>query len=142
MMLVLGSICTVIPVLHQMIEPRAGISTARARKNQPRLPFGLSQFAMLRVTIARMPGRRAILYWSPATSTAVPAQKIELKASEMVETREATWRRRNMVRRNGTRNQSWMAVADPDDSAANPAVVAASWNEANLIRTVLGVRTT
>ena len=54
----------------------------------------------------------------------MPAQKIELSASAMVETREATWRRRNMARRIGTRNQSWMAVADPDDSAANTAVVA------------------
>src|SRR3569832_2036138 len=97
---------------------------------------------MPRVTIARMPGRRAIQYWSPATSTAVPAQKIELSASEMVETREATWRRRNMARRVGTRNQSWIAVAEPDDSAANTAVVAASSSEANIIRMMTGVRMT
>src|SRR6188768_1427050 len=89
-----------------------------------------------------MPGSSATQYWSPATSTAVPAQKIELKASAMVETRDATWRRRNMARRIGTRNQSWIAVAEPDDRMANTAVVAASSNEASIMRKRIGVSTT
>ena len=59
----------------------------------------------------------------------------------MVAAREATWRRRNMARRIGMRNQSWIAVAEPEERAANTAVVSASSSEAKIISTQIGVKT-
>ena len=56
--------------------------------------------------------------------------------------REATWRRRNMARRIGTRNQSWIAVAEPADSATNAAVIQASLDEAMPISSRIGANTT
>ena len=41
----------------------------------------------------------------------------------MVAAREATWRRRNMARRIGVRNQSWIAVAEPEERPAKAAVI-------------------
>src|SRR5690242_9476135 len=48
-----------------------------------------------------------------STSADVAAQPIEEKASAKVAMREDVWRRRNWLRFACTRNQSWIAVADP-----------------------------
>src|SRR5262245_30979958 len=67
---------------------------------------------------------------------------IELKASEIVAAREATWRRRNIARRIGVRNQSWIGVAEPEERAAKAAVITASSSEAKIINTHIGVKIT
>ena len=75
-----------------------------------------------------------------AASTAAPAHMIELSASEMVAAREATWRRRNMARRMGTRNQSWMAVAAPAERATKPAVMPAVAGAPSAINSRIGAK--
>src|SRR5690606_32324034 len=69
--------------------------------HQTRFPLGLRLQAANSEASASAAGRIAIQYCPAATSTAVPAQKIELRASAMVETRDATCRRRNIARRMG-----------------------------------------
>ena len=66
-----------------------------------------------------------------ATSAAVAAHPIEEKASAKVASRDEVWRRRNWLRLACTRNQSWIAVAEPPRSMMPSAVTAACSGEAN-----------
>src|SRR5260221_6856758 len=66
-----------------------------------------------------------------SASAAVAAQPIEEKASENVASRDEVWRRRNWLRLACTRNQSWIAVADPAAIITPSAVIAACSGEAN-----------
>src|SRR5207302_9709736 len=77
-----------------------------------------------------------------STSADVAAHPIEAKASAKVAMREEVWRRRNWLRLACTRNQSWIAAADPVATNTPTAVTTACQTEANAIAIISGAKMT
>src|SRR5213080_2047324 len=75
---------------------------------------------------------------SVTASAAVAAHPIEENASANVASRDEVWRRRNWLRRAGTRNQSWIAVAEAAATMTPSAVTAACGSEANSSANISG----